>query len=239
MQYNQMLGVLDNLSQNISKNIVLVGNNVTPSYCSKVICSTSKTEKEVAFGFQGTGGNRKNGKVISMHFKVKMTIGGLNNNLTIEFQNKIIKAFNGTGYGLLWENNMESWLLCHISYILPTTYICYSNNCKLTHATKKQVNMVIEAVKEAHKMLKKLGYEIRPDGEEEKYTLHYKKKRLMLYLMVKTPAGKFVISNHCSHAVKEMTSLDDKFQELRKKANIPMSSWESLRNSSKKALKER
>jgi len=76
-----------------------------------------------------------------------------------------------------------------------------------------------------------LGYTIRPDGEEYAYSGRArKKKQQILYLMVKTPAGKFVISTHCANVVNEMSSLDKKFEELRRKANIPMPSWDRLRN---------
>lgn len=51
-----------------------------------------------------------------------------------------------------------------------------------------------------------------------------------LYFMLKTCAGKFVISNHCMSAVAEMSSLDKKFQELRLKSGVSMKAWDELRN---------
>ncbi|NSB30457.1 hypothetical protein [Clostridium saccharoperbutylacetonicum] len=72
MQYNQVLEIIPQLSENISRYIVLVGNNMSPSHCREQICNQSATEKEIAFGFQGAGGFRENERVISMHFKVAM-----------------------------------------------------------------------------------------------------------------------------------------------------------------------
>lgn len=229
MQYNQVLEIIPQLSENISRYIVLVGNNMSPLYCREQICSQSATEKEIAFGFQGTGGHRGNEKVISMHFKVAMTVGGLTKHLSVEFEKRIITAFEKTGYQLTWEQHREGWLLSHVAHILPTAYICYSLDCNLNRASKEQISLVVDAVAEAHKMLKKLGYPIRPDGEEEAFVGNRKKKQRMLYLMVKTPAGKFVISNHCANAVGEITALDQKFEELKKKADIPMPAWNKLR----------
>ncbi|WP_297421753.1 ketopantoate reductase family protein [Clostridium sp.] len=230
MQYNQVLDIIPQLSENISRYIVFVGNNMNPSHCREQICSQSATEKEIAFGFQGTGGRRENGKVISMHFiKVPMTVGGLIEHLTAEFTKRIITTFEKTGYQLTWEEHMEGWLISHVAHILPTAYICYSLDCNLKRASKEKINLVIDAIVEAHKMLKKLGYPIRPDGEEEAFIKNRKKKQIMLYLMVKTPAGKFVISNHCANAVGEMIALDREFEKLQIKADMHMPAWDKLR----------
>lgn len=231
MQFNQILNVLQPIANNISRYILLVGNNMTPFHCEEQIQKLSTIKKEIAFGFQGTGGRRENCKVISMHpFHVGMTIGGLKEHLTSDFQKCIIAAFEKTGYQLTWEQNMEGWLLSHAAHILPTAYICYSVNCNLRRTSKEQIHLAIDAIAEAHKMLKKLGYPIRPDGEEEAYKENRKKKQRLLYLMVKTPAGKYVISTHCSHATLEMSALDQKFEELRTKAGVSMPAWDNLRN---------
>lgn len=236
MQYSQILDIIPQLSENVSRYIVLVGNNMAPSYCQEQIYNQAVTEKEIAFGFQGTGGRREDGKVISMHFSVGMTVGGLRGQLNKEFQNCLIKAFTETKYQLTWEQYMEGWLLSHAASVLPTAYICYSLNCNLRRASREQINLVVDAVAEAHEMLKKLGYPVRPDGQEETYTVNRKKKKRLLYLMVKTPAGKFVISNHCAHAVGEMTALDQKFEELKRKADMPMPEWNKLRKEAMIAL---
>lgn len=230
MQYSQVLDIITKLAKNISRYIVLIGNNMSPAYCRKQIYNQSLTEKEIAFGFQGTGGRRENDRVISMHFKkVVMTVGGLIGHLTTEFKRSITMAFVKTAYQLIWEQHMEGWLLSHVAHILPTAYICYSLDCNLKRASKEKISMAIEAVVEAHKMLKKLGYPIRPDGEEETFVERRKKKEIMLYLMVKTPAGKFVISNHCANAIGEMTALDREFEKLKRKSGISMPAWDKLR----------
>lgn len=237
MQYNQTLNVLPQIAKNESRYIVLVGNNMAPAYCQEEIRNQSSVEKEIAFGFQGTGGRRENGKVISMHpIRVGMTIGGLTGHLTSAFQKNIGAAFKQTRFHLTWEHNMEGWLVSHAAHILPTAYICYSLDCNLKRTSKEQISLVVDAVVEAHKMLKKLEYPIRPDGEEDAFKKNRKKKQYSLYFMVKTPAGKYVISTHCAHAVDEMTALDQKFEELKRKASMPMPAWDKLRNEAITAL---
>ena len=239
MQYNQVLEIIPKLARNISRYIVLVGNNMNPAYCREQICNQSHTEKEIAFGFQGSGGYKENDRVISMHFnRLIMTLGGLTEHLTTEFKRNIIMAFEKTVYKLIWEQHMEGWLLSHVAHILPTAYICYSLDCNLKRARKEKISMAVEAVAEAHKMLKKLGYPIRPDGEEEAYVEKRKKKQRMLYLMVKTPAGKFVISNHCANAICEMTALDREFEKLKRKSGMSMPAWDKLRKEAVIAIDE-
>lgn len=238
MQYNQTVKILKNLAENESSHIVLVGNNMDPEYCVQKINEFSKTEKEIAFGFQGTGGRRENGRVISMHFKVSMTIGGLHKELNDEFKKVIAAAFAKTDYTVKIESDMEGWLLSHAAHVLPTAYICYCYDGNLKKADMKKVKLAVEAVKEAHDMLKGLGYNIRPDGEEEKYTAKSKKKMMSLYFMLKTCAGKFVISNHCMSAVNEMSALDRKFMELRLRAGGEMKAWDELRNTALNYLKK-
>lgn len=237
MQYNQVLEIIPQLVKNISSRIILIGNNMSPFYCYTQIVNQSFTEKELAFGFQGTGGRREKDKIISMHFKVSMTIGGLTENVSAEFYNSIMMAFEKTGYHLTFEQNMEGWLLSHVAHILPSAYLCYILDFNLKLANQEQINLAIDAIIEAHKVLKKLGYPIRPDGEEETYTKNRKKKQMTFYWLLKTPAGKFVISNHCANAVGEMMALDQKFQELNEKACIPMPAWSKLRKEAMIVLK--
>lgn len=230
MQYSQVMEILPQLAANVSHDIIFIGNNMNPAYCMEQISSQSDTDKEIAFGFQGSGGRRENGKVISVHLRIGMTVGGLRGPLSSEFHNKIIEAFVKTGYRLTWEKNMESWLVCHLAFILPMCYICYHLDCNLKSITKEQISKVIDAVVEAHQLLKKLGYQIRPDGEEEFFLQGRQKNQKLLYLMAKTPFGKLAASDHCAHAVEEMSVLDEAFEELRKKTDCPMPVWEELRN---------
>lgn len=228
MQYHQMLDVIPILAENISTNIVFVGNNANPALCEEKLKSISRNIKNIAFGFQGTGGRKEFNRIVSMHFKVELTIGGLKSSIEGQFKSDITKAFNDTKCKIIYENNMEGWLLSHAAHVLPTAYLCYILDGNLKRATIKQIEMAVEAVNEAHNMLKQLGYPICPDGEEEEYSIKRKSKMLKLFFMMKSPAGKFVISTHCMNAVKEMMTLDKTFKEVITKSNVTMPAWEQL-----------
>ncbi len=228
MQFGQLKEVLPVIAKNASEHIIFVGNNMYAESTQQMI-TDGYDHKEIAFGFQSTGGRREKDKVISVHATVGMTIGPLNGELSNVFKTKIERAFQNVKYRLTWEQNMDAWLKCHLAFILPIAYVCYAVDCHLRRATKIQLNMIIEAAKEAHVMLKKLGYPIRPDGEEEFFTTGREKAKQLLWIMAKTPLGRLAASDHCRNAVHELSDLDQAFENLREQAAIPMPAWEQLR----------
>lgn len=138
MQYNNTLNILKSLGENVSPYIILVGNNMNPEYCEKEILKISHSKKEIGFGFQGSGGYRKDNKVVGMHsFRIGMTLGGLRCKLSDEFEKTIKTAFLKSSYKLEFQENMEGWLLSHAAQILPGCYLCYALNCNLKMAKKK------------------------------------------------------------------------------------------------------
>ncbi|MGB4659104.1 MAG: 2-dehydropantoate 2-reductase N-terminal domain-containing protein [Mobilitalea sp.] len=231
MQYKQLPEVLPVLAANKSRYIVLVGNNMNAEGCQKQIIENSLVKKEIAFAFQGTGGRRENNRIISIHARVGMTIGGVKSILSPDFRMQLTKAFSNTGYRLTDECNMDAWLQCHVAFILPICYVCYMLNGHLERAGKTQINQIIEATIEAHVMLKALGYPIRPVGEEEFFTSSRRKCYWMLRIMSKTPIGRLAASDHAMHAVNEMHSLDEAFESLRQQTDVPMPTWSTLRES--------
>ena len=78
-------------------------------------------------------------------------------------------------------------------------------------------------------MLNKLGYPIRPDGEETYFTTQQEKSCRKLLLMAKTPIGRLTCSDHAMNAKDEMSALDASFEALRQRADTPMPAWNSLR----------
>lgn len=229
MQYIQVKEILPILAANHSPYLILVGNNMEPEYCMKEILKNSQVKKEIAFGFQGTAGRREKERVVSIHVNTGMTIGGLRSNLSSEFEQCLNKVVAGTGYRLTKENQMEGWLISHLAFILPISYLCYSLDCNLKRASRQQIEMIFDAVAEAHEMMKKLGIPIRPDGEEEYFIQGRKKNAKMLYLMAKTPFGKLAASDHCRNAVAEMQALDAAFEKIKTEAGVCMPTWDRLR----------
>ncbi|MCD7729921.1 MAG: ketopantoate reductase family protein [Oscillospiraceae bacterium] len=234
MQAFQLTEVIPFIAKNASSHIVFVGNNMTAQETARMAITDSPMEKEIAFGFQGTAGRRENGKVISLHAGVGMTVGGFDEPLLEQFQRRLKMAFGGTGYHLTWENQMDTWLKCHAAWVLPICYVCYITDGCLPRATHRLRKAILDADLEGYRVLQKLGYSILPVGDEKWFSgLKRPIMAAIFFVIYKTPIGRLMASDHAMHAVSEMQYLDAEFETLRKKAGIPTPTWDSLRKESK------
>ena len=144
MQFSQLDAVMPVLQANVSKRVVLVGNNTDAERFLRAL-TDCEHPKEVAFGFQRTAGHREKGRVVSVHFgKVGMTIGALNGHLSTGFQTLLTQA-TGSRYRLTWDTHMDAWLKCHAAFILPICYLCYTLDGNLSKANKAAILIMMTA----------------------------------------------------------------------------------------------
>ena len=238
MQADQVPDVLSDIAANVSHYIVFIGNNPWAEKTESAAQAGSPVKKEAAFGFMTAGGRRENGQVISIHVRAHLTVGGRDGELSHAFRECISKAFSKSGCSLAWENSMDAWLKCHIAEILPIGYVSYVVGCSLPKASRTQRRAMVDATAEGFSLLKSLGYPIRP-AEDEAYFKGGAKRMLWqatMFVMCKTPLGRLAATDHCAHAVSEMTMLDRAWEELRAEAadasvNVSMPVWDSLRKS--------
>ena len=120
LRYTQLDSVLDTLRVNRTKNIVFVGNNVQARAQAAAL-----PEKNVLFAFALSAGHREADRVVSIDLK-KITIG----QLTGATSNKqlIGRIFHGTKYKVVYEPNMEDYLLCHAAFVMPAAFACYKTD---------------------------------------------------------------------------------------------------------------
>ncbi|MCD8153961.1 MAG: ketopantoate reductase family protein [Clostridiales bacterium] len=233
MQASQLPEVVPIIAENASPHIVFVGNNMTAQETARLAMTKCPVEKEIAFGFQGTAGRRENGTVISIHAGVGMTVGGCDAPLSQAFQKKLNTAFAGTGYRLTWENQMDAWLKCHAACVLPMCYVCYITGGHLSKTTHRLRKAILDADLEGYRVLQKLGFPILPSGDEKWFSgLKRPIMAAIFFVIYKTPIGRLSVSDHAMHAVEEMKYLDAGFEELREKAGVPTTTWDSLRTDS-------
>lgn len=226
IQYTQLEGVLPILAANHSKLLVLVGNNMTPKAAKAAICG-NYSDKTVLFGFQGTGGRRENGKVISIHAGAKMVIGTLNGEDFAPQRKLLQQAFAGTKYALYFRSDMEAYLLAHVAFVMPIAYACYATNGNLKKADKALIQQIMSATAEGYEVLKANG--IRVPAEDESFVHHQRKKHyLMLWICAKTFIGRLAASDHAMHAVAEMSALSDAFDQLKMQAIVSTPAWDTL-----------
>ncbi|MGN0977283.1 MAG: ketopantoate reductase family protein [Faecousia sp.] len=233
MQHQQMKAILPELAQLHTPLLVCVGNNLSAPEMEQAILAQSKEEKTVLFGFQGTGGRRENGQVECVRFgDGSMSIGGLHGEADEKIREQISSLFRGTRYRLTWVPDMDAWYRCHLTLVLPASYLCYTTGCDLRKATSVQRRTLLDAAGEAYGLLKALGYPIYPEGEDAYYQPGSKRAFMtaMMFVMAKTKIGDLAASDHCRHAVTEMEGLDAAWEEMRRRMpDHPMPAWDQLR----------
>ena len=117
MRYTQIESLIPDLAANGSKNIVFVGNNLSPEALVEKLPG-----KNVLFGFSMAAGHREKDRVasISLH---KITIGQLKN---VRSNEQMIQAiFTGTKVQAAYQPNMGDYLLCHAAFVTPVAFACY------------------------------------------------------------------------------------------------------------------
>lgn len=237
MRYNQVFNVLRNLGENISSNIILIGNNLDPKLCEQEINKWSKVKKNIAFGlFDGAGYRDKNVIVSISRVFTKITIGGVRKRISNDFKNIIELTFKRTGYKPIFEEDMEAWLLSHVAQMLPGCYLCYTYNLDIDKVTKKDAAMAVVATVEAHRLLKSLGYPICPEGKEEAYEEDIEKHAKKVHFRYTRMIGKFFMSNFCKHIIDEMNYIDIAFNEFREKSSVEMNVWDELRERARRQI---
>lgn len=203
VRYTQIESILDALRSNRTKNIVFVGNNILAKALAELL-----PEKNVMFAFALSAGHRESNRVASIDLK-KITIGQLRN---ADSNEKMIREiFSGTKYRVVYEPNMEDYLLCHAAFVLPAAFACYKTdgNLKKLKGNTAYLNRLIDANIEGYRAIRNAGHEILPKADTEFENEAYRKTCLRFFkLMCATSLGKLCASDHAMNAVDEMNALN-------------------------------
>ena len=203
VRYTQIESILDALRSNRTKNIVFVGNNIRAKALAELL-----PEKNVMFAFALSAGHRESNRVASIDLK-KITIGQLRN---ADSNEKMIREiFSGTKYRVVYEPNMEDYLLCHAAFVLPAAFACYKTdgNLKKLKGNTAYLNRLIDANIEGYRAIRNAGHEILPKADTEFENEAYRKTCLRFFkLMCATSLGKLCASDHAMNAVDEMNALN-------------------------------
>lgn len=232
VRYTQIEDVLETLRANKSKNIVFVANNPRTKALSEAL-----PEKNVMFAFALSAGRRESCRVVSVDMK-KITIGQLGNSLANQ---KLIKRiFGGTRYKVVYEPNMEDYLLCHAAFVLPVVFACYKTDGDLRKVRKNAayLNSLVDANIEGYRAIRGAGHAILPKSDEEFESEKYRKTCLRFFrLICSTALGKICASEHAMSAVDEMSALNRDMKAFfdENKADYPV--WKRLENEAVSYLK--
>jgi 2-dehydropantoate 2-reductase len=203
VRYTQIESILDALRSNRTKNIVFVGNNIRAKALAELL-----PEKNVMFAFALSAGHRESNRVASIDLK-KITIGQLRN---ADSNEKMIREiFSGTKYRVVYEPNMEDYLLCHAAFVLPAAFACYKTdgNLKKLKGNTAYLNRLIDANIEGYRAIRNAGHEILPKEDQAFEGAAYRKICFHFFkLMCATFLGKLCVSDHAMNAADEMNALN-------------------------------
>ena len=203
VRYTQIEAILDTLRASRAKTILFVGNNVRASQTAALL-----PEKNVLFAFTSAAGRRESDHVDSVDLR-KITVGPLRD---APSQEALIQdLFSGTKYKVIYEPNMEDYLLCHAAFVLPAVFACYKTDGSLKKLKKDSafLNRLIDANIEGYRAIRKAGHEILPKEDQAFEGAAYRKTCFRFFkLMCATFLGKLCASDHAMNAVDEMNALN-------------------------------
>ena len=203
LRYTQLDSILETLRANPTKNIVFVGNNVRAR-----ALSASLPEKNVMFAFALSAGHREPDYVASIDLK-KITIGQLAGGPSNE---KLIgQILDGTKFKVVYEPNMEDYLLCHAAFVMPAAFACYKTDgdLKKLKGNTAYLSRLIDANIEGYRAIQNAGHVILPKDDQNFEGAAYRKTCLRFFkLMCATSLGKICASDHAMNAVDEMSALN-------------------------------
>ncbi len=207
VRYTQVVSVFQSLKENVSKNIVFVGNNLKSEALISVL-----SDKSVLFAFAMSAGHRESGYIRSVSLN-KITVGNTKGTPSQEIF--IRNVFFGTNYKVVYETNMTDWLLCHAASVIPIAFACYyaKGDIKKLRRDKAYINRIMDATIAAYTVLEDNGHEILPDSDKDFRNPKFKKKYLPFYKFIfATKLGKLCTSDHAMNAVDEMSALNRDFK---------------------------
>ena len=231
LRYTQLQSIIDTLKNNLTKNIVFIGNNVDAEGVAKAL-----PDKNVMFGFVSSAGHRETDCVVSIDLR-KITIGDLKNNAS----NKglIDKIFSNTKYKMVYEPNIGDYLISHAAFVIPAAFACYytDGNLKKIKNNKTFIYKIIDANAECYAAVEALGHELLPKGEEDYRSDKYRKMCYRFYkLMCSTVLGKLCASDHAMSAADEMNLLALELEKMIYKSGIKADNFFELKKYMEKYL---
>ena len=223
LRYTQLDSVLDTLRANRTKNIVFVGNNVQTRALAAEL-----PDKNVLFAFALSAGHREADRVVSIDLK-KITIGQLagaaSNKQLIE------RIFSGTKYKVVYEPNMEDYLLCHAAFVMPAAFACYKTDgdLKKLKGDTAYLERLIDANIEGYSAIRNAGHAILPKADVDFESEKYRRTCLRFFkLMCATSLGKLCASDHAMNAIDEMRALNRDIKKFFDQNGAAYPVWQAL-----------
>ncbi|WP_020616462.1 ketopantoate reductase family protein [Paenibacillus daejeonensis] len=224
MKYSDFQAVLPILADNVSRHIMLVGNNMDAYAMQAYLKEHGQSPKQVAFGFQTTAGTRKNGQVICIRGgHGQMVIGSLDG--VIPFRSLLDQAFTHTKYKLTDEKQMDAWLKNHMVLVVPMNMVILLHGFQMKKVARdtKRIRQFVAAMGEGFRVLESLGYPLTPAAQASWILRHPRLMSGALKLFFKLPVSGLIDGTDV-----ELKALNEAFGEWRAQSDVPTPNWDVL-----------
>ena len=137
----------------------------------------------------------------------------------------------GFGGKVVYEPNMEDYLLCHAAFVMPAAFACYKTDgdLKKLRGDTAYLNRLLDANIEGYRAIRNAGHTILPKEDADFEGEKYRKTCLRFFkLMCATSLGKLCASDHAMNAIDEMSALNRDLKKFFDENGAAYPVWQAL-----------
>ncbi len=217
---NQVTDLLPVLAQNKSPNIVFMGNNLLgPDEFIQVI-----EKKRILLGTVIAGGKR-DGNIIRAITSTSLAspFGEIDGSITPRLR-RLVKILRSAGIKATISTNMIDHDMTHAVGVALIGKLTMKYNCDL-HAlarSTEDLNLLVDARREAHQVMRALGHKIVPPSEDAIRFIPRFLQVAGMRALLNSKLGEVGLGYHVSQAPDEMDQLANELGELVDRAGLPV-----------------
>ena len=207
---NQVHAALEELSHNVSPNIVTMVNTIEKYENWERLSG----EGRIIPAFPGAGGSFKDGilKAALTPYIIQPTTFAEINGCRTERLDKLSKIFESSHVPYQIVKNMQDWQLCHLAMVVPIADAYYmARNPKEAWQENKVMQKTAEQMKNNFQTLHKNGIVLSPRKMNMFRLLPVWMLRIGLAIVFKSHFGDVFMYQHSMNAPDEMRTLHEQF----------------------------
>jgi 2-dehydropantoate 2-reductase len=223
MRKNKALDALPILIANCSTNFLFLMN--TASGPDALISALGK--ERVLTGFAGVAGFMEEHKVVYINAEeerpAEILLGEPFGLVTPRVQMVAAELDKGKFLKTRISKVMDAWSKCHVALLFPALatalYLCGNNNYRMAN-TRDAILLSLRGIKEAFRVLKKLGISVQPPALKKFLWLPEPLLVAFLRKLLNNPRMEVGLVRHASVIRDEIQQLNNEFLELAEKSGI-------------------
>jgi 2-dehydropantoate 2-reductase len=217
MRKNLALKALPDLAANRSPQMLFLMNNAA----GPQVLLDALGKERVLIGFPGAAGYREGNKIVHINAEQDspaiIYMGEPDGGITCRLE----KIQAGLSQGLYLkaeiETNMDAWLKYHVALLFPSLatglYLCGNDNYRMAR-TRDALVLAWRGMKEGFRVLKKLGYPVRPPALKPYTWMPEPVAVAFLRKLLRNPRMEVAMVRHATAIRDEIGQLNSEFLQL-------------------------